>query len=156
MNAKGAKVREGSQRETRVGLIKGLVLDNQRLCAVMRKPAEITRQNSINAKVAKDREGKTKNEWLEFYGRRNRHKIWDKEKFLKIMERKRSEGFFGNTLFVIFAVEREEEVVSKWMCFGEEIFNQSIHYDIYATTKEGEANGIDFLLKEVAIHTPMQ
>jgi len=57
---------------------------------------------------------KTREEWLEFYGRRNRHKIWDKEKFLKIMERKRSEGFFGNTLFVIFAAEKEEERTCQW------------------------------------------
>jgi hypothetical protein len=58
INAKGAKVREVTQRKTRAGPIKGLVLDNQRLCAVMRKPAEITRQNSMNAKDAKVHKGK--------------------------------------------------------------------------------------------------
>lgn len=42
-----------------------------------------------------------------------------------------------------------DQVVNKWSKLGEEIFNQDKHYDVYATTPEGEANGIDFLLKEI-------
>ena len=40
-------------------------------------------------------------------------------------------------------------IVKKWSILGEEIFNQDVHYDVYANTQEGEANGIDFLVKEV-------
>lgn len=38
-------------------------------------------------------------------------------------------------------------VEKKWLELGEDIFNQDIHYDVYWATPEGEANGIDFLLK---------
>jgi len=41
-----------------------------------------------------------------------------------------------------------KKVVKKWTKLEEDIFNQDIHYDIYATTKEGEANGLDFLLEK--------
>jgi len=37
-------------------------------------------------------------------------------------------------------------VIEKWSSVGEEIFNEDIHYDVYANTKEGEANGLDYLL----------
>lgn len=40
-------------------------------------------------------------------------------------------------------------VVKKWSKLGDEIFNQDIHYDVYSNTQEGEANGIDFLVKEI-------
>jgi len=39
-----------------------------------------------------------------------------------------------------------EEIIKKWSKLNDDIFNQDVHYDIYATTKEGEANGLDFLL----------
>lgn len=38
--------------------------------------------------------------------------------------------------------------IDKWSKLGDEIFNQDIHYDTYATTKEGEAKGLDFLLEK--------
>ncbi len=60
---------------------------------------------------------KTRNDWLEFYKRRNRFAIFDKEQFLNDMMRKKSEGYFNDTLFVIFGAEKEEEVWFKW---GEE------------------------------------
>ncbi len=41
-----------------------------------------------------------------------------------------------------------EKVVEKWMKLEDDIFNQDIHYDVYATTREGEANGLDFLLEK--------
>ena len=41
------------------------------------------------------------------------------------------------------------KVIEKWSTLGEEIFNQDSHYDVYANTEEGEANGLDFLLKRV-------
>jgi len=41
-----------------------------------------------------------------------------------------------------------KDVLNKWSQLNEDIFNQDIHYDIYATTKEGEANGLDFLLEK--------
>jgi predicted nucleotidyltransferase len=61
---------------------------------------------------------KSESEWLDFYGKRNRANIFEKNTFLKhMLSRKKSEGFFDNLLFVIFAAEKEEEAWSKW---GEE------------------------------------
>ncbi len=64
---------------------------------------------------------KTKEEWLDFYNRRNRFAIFDKGEFVKLMSRKKSEGFFGDSLFVIFAAEKEEETWFKW---GEESYEE--------------------------------
>lgn len=57
---------------------------------------------------------KTYEEWEKFYSKRNRHMIHDKETYLKNMGRKRSEGFFRDTLFIIFAVENEDDAWFKW------------------------------------------
>ncbi len=57
---------------------------------------------------------KTKGDWLDFYKKRNRFAIFSEEQFLHDMSRKKSEGFFNDTLFVIFAAEKEEEVWFKW------------------------------------------
>src|SRR3989344_583090 len=57
---------------------------------------------------------KTKEDWLEFRKKRNRSNISDEGDFLKAMSRRNSEGFFGNTLFVIFGVENENETWFKW------------------------------------------
>ena len=57
---------------------------------------------------------KTQDEWLDFYKKRNRYSICDKDLFIKSASRKKSEGFFNETLFVIFAAEREEEVHARW------------------------------------------
>src|SRR3989344_1597475 len=58
---------------------------------------------------------KNEEEWLDFYKKRNRSNIFEKNTFLKHMiGRKKSEGFFGNSLFVIFAAEKEDEVWCKW------------------------------------------
>jgi len=40
--------------------------------------------------------------------------IHKKERYIADMHRKKSEGFFDETLFVIFAVENEDEVWFKW------------------------------------------
>lgn len=42
-----------------------------------------------------------------------------------------------------------DSVEQKWTRLGEMVFNQDVHYDVYSVTKEGEANGIDFLINEV-------
>jgi len=60
---------------------------------------------------------KEKEQWMKFYNKRNRFKIFDPDQFLIDMQRKKSEGYFNDTLFVIFAVEKEEETWFKW---GEE------------------------------------
>ena len=39
--------------------------------------------------------------------------------------------------------------ISKWLKLGKEIFEQDVHFDFYATSQEGEANGIRFLLTKV-------
>ena len=69
----------------------------------------------------KDLKWKTYEEWEEFYKRRNRHIIHKKEIYIENMHRKKSEGFFKNTLFVIFAVENEDETWFKW---GEEKYKK--------------------------------
>lgn len=62
----------------------------------------------------KDLRWKTYEEWEEFYKKRNRHIIHKKETYIDNMHRKKSEGFFKNTLFVIFAVENDDEAWFKW------------------------------------------
>src|SRR3989344_2095169 len=57
---------------------------------------------------------KSDEEWLDFRKRRNRMHIFTEEEFLHCMNRKKSEGFFDDTLFVIFAAGKEEETWFKW------------------------------------------
>jgi predicted nucleotidyltransferase len=57
---------------------------------------------------------KTEQEWLDFHKKRNRFNISEKEVFLKSMMNKRSEGFFDETLFVIFGVEKVEDSWFRW------------------------------------------
>ena len=42
----------------------------------------------------------------------------------------------------------QDTVIKKWIALGKDLFNQDTHYDIYANTPEGEANGLDFLIKK--------
>lgn len=69
----------------------------------------------------KDLRWKAYEEWEEFYKKRNRHVIHKKENYIKNMHRKKSEGFFKKTLFIIFAVEGPEEAWFKW---GEEKYKK--------------------------------
>lgn len=64
---------------------------------------------------------KTYEEWKQFYMKRNRHMIHKEEIYIKNMHRKKSEGFFKETLFIIFAVENADEV---WFRWGEERYNK--------------------------------
>lgn len=57
---------------------------------------------------------KTYEEWEHFYKKRNRHMVHDKDTYIKNMHRKKSEGFFMETLFIIFAVENKNEAWFKW------------------------------------------
>lgn len=57
---------------------------------------------------------KTPDDWKKFYNKRNRSNIFQANNFVQLMSRKKSEGFFGGSLFVIFAAEKEEEVWFKW------------------------------------------
>ena len=57
---------------------------------------------------------KNDEDWMGFYSGRNRFAIFSKEQFLKNMGRKKSEGYFNGTLFIIFGVENENEVWFKW------------------------------------------
>ncbi|MAG08684.1 hypothetical protein CMO89_04370 [Candidatus Woesearchaeota archaeon] len=63
---------------------------------------------------------KTDEEWLDFYKKRNRFGIFSEDGFLRIMRKRKSEGYFNGCLFVIFATEKEEEVWFKW---GEEQYS---------------------------------
>lgn len=57
---------------------------------------------------------KEKGDWLRFYNRRNRFAIFSKDEFLHTMQRKKSEGYFNDCLFVIFGTENEDEVWFRW------------------------------------------
>ncbi len=58
---------------------------------------------------------KSEKEWTEFYKKRNRFNIFEKNTFLnRMINRKKSEGYFDNLLFVIFAAEKEDETWFKW------------------------------------------
>jgi len=72
---------------------------------------------------------KTKEEWLQFYKRRNRYSIFSEEQFLHSMQRKKSEGYFNDNLFVIFGVENEDESWFKW--------GQEKYKDLGTVTLEG-------------------
>lgn len=37
-------------------------------------------------------------------------------------------------------------VIAKWSELNDKLFEKDVHYDVYANTQEGEANGIDYLL----------
>ena len=64
---------------------------------------------------------KTSEEWLNFRKRRNRHQVFSENEFLGLMLDKKSEGFFGNALFIIFCAEKENETWFKW---GDEKYTQ--------------------------------
>ncbi len=64
---------------------------------------------------------KTEDQWIDFFNRRNRSKFFSKEEFLHSMSRKKSEGYFGDSLFVIFCVENEDE---RWFKWGEEKYEE--------------------------------
>ncbi len=57
---------------------------------------------------------KNKEDWLKFYKGRNRFAIFSKDEFLHLMSRKKSEGYFHDTLFILFCVEDENETWFKW------------------------------------------
>ena len=63
---------------------------------------------------------KSDEEWKKFRKGRNRASFFSEEEFLHSMRRKKSEGFFDGSLFVIFAAEKEEETWFKW---GHEKYN---------------------------------
>ena len=62
----------------------------------------------------KDLRWKTYEEWEALYKKRNRNIIHEKEIYIKNMHKKKSEGFFKGTLFIIFAVEEPNETWFKW------------------------------------------
>jgi predicted nucleotidyltransferase len=57
---------------------------------------------------------KTADDWQKFLENRDRFTRFGTENAIRCMMRKKSEGYFDNTLFVIFAAEKEEEVWFKW------------------------------------------
>ena len=70
--------------------------------------------NFLEKNIHKDLRWKTYEEWETLYKKRNRNIIHEKEIYIKNMHRKKSEGFFKETLFVIFAIENENETWFKW------------------------------------------
>lgn len=93
----------------------------------------------------------------------NRDLYWVRIVFLSEDESKRSQILTCSSLEYLedlFRIGGEEQltetqinewldgVIKKWSSLGEDIFNQDVHYDVYANTKEGEANGLDFLLNK--------
>ncbi|MBI5392774.1 hypothetical protein HZA96_02800 [Candidatus Woesearchaeota archaeon] len=64
---------------------------------------------------------KTREEWQQFWQRRNRHHVFLETEFVELMLNKKSEGFFDNSLFVIFCAEEKDETWFKW---GKETYKQ--------------------------------
>ncbi|MEK6943404.1 MAG: hypothetical protein AABX00_05050 [Nanoarchaeota archaeon] len=73
---------------------------------------------------------KTYDEWEHFYKKRNRHMVHNKEIYIKNMHRKKSEGFFMDTLFIIFAVENKNE---SWFEWGREKYKRVGTAKFYGT-----------------------
>jgi len=69
----------------------------------------------------RDLRWKTYKEWEAFYKRRNRYMVHKKDIYIENMHRKKSEGFFRKTLFVIFAAEKEAE---RWLQWGREKYRR--------------------------------
>jgi len=80
---------------------------------------------------------KSDEEWQEFLQKRSRFHRFGKEFGLRIMKRKHSEGFFNDTLFVIFAAEKEEEVWFKW---GEEQYQEQGLVTVQATVVDNKSS----------------
>jgi predicted nucleotidyltransferase len=78
---------------------------------------------------------KTYEEWEAFYEKRNRNIVHKKDIYIRNMHRKKSEGFFKDTLFVIFAVENENETWFKW---GEEKYKNIGNARFKATIKDNK------------------
>ena len=76
---------------------------------------------------------KTDKDWLAFYKGRNRFSIFNKDEFIHLMSRKKSEGYFNDTLFVIFGTEKEEEVWFKW---GQEKYTEQGFVTVEGTVKD--------------------
>ena len=77
---------------------------------------------------------KSEKEWLEFYQKRNRSNIFEKNTFLSHMiSKKKSEGYFDGLLFVIFAAEKEDETWFKW---GEEKYTPLGIAEVQGTVKD--------------------
>ena len=78
---------------------------------------------------------KTYKEWERFYRKRNRYIIHNKESYIKNMNRKKSEGFFKNKLFIIFGVEKPNEAWFKW---GEERYKRIGYAKFKAIVKDNK------------------
>lgn len=57
---------------------------------------------------------KSEREWESYRGKRNRSKHFSREEFRNQMSRKKTEGFFEETLFVLFPVVKENEGGNCW------------------------------------------
>jgi hypothetical protein len=78
---------------------------------------------------------KSYEEWEDFYKKRSRQTVHEKSLYLKKMNRRKSEGFFNNKLFVIFAVEKPNETWFKW---GEEKYKRLGSAKFEAVVKENK------------------
>lgn len=54
----------------------------------------------------------------------------------------------GTKLAETHLAEWLDNVIKKWLLLDKDLFKQDIHYDVYANTEEGEANGLDFLMEK--------
>ena len=80
---------------------------------------------------------KTDKQWMEFYNKRNRFAIFPKEEFLQSMKRKKTEGYFEKTLFVLFATEKEEET---WYTWGSEQYTSLGLATVQGRVKENHSS----------------
>ena len=76
---------------------------------------------------------KTREEWLAFRKKRNRENIFTEEEFLRVMMRKKTEGYFDGSLFILFCAENPGET---WYKFGDKKYSQKGLVVIRAVVKD--------------------
>lgn len=80
---------------------------------------------------------KNEDDWSRFYNGRNRFKIFNKGEFVRLMSQKKSEGYFGDVLFILFGVEKEEEA---WFRWGDEKYFNRGFAEIEGIVKENHSS----------------
>lgn len=93
----------------------------------------------------------------------NRDLYWTRIVFLSDDEIKKTQVFvcasveYLEDLYRLLGGQKPEQthfdkwvdaVIAKWSGLEEKLFEKDVHYDVYANTEEGEANGIDYLLSK--------
>ena len=80
---------------------------------------------------------KTDKEWIQYHKRRGRSLVLNEDEFLFHAHRKKWEGFFNDSLFLILGIEKPGEIETKW---GEEKYEPLGLFKIRGVVKSDEAS----------------